>query len=547
MFKTTIAIAVLMMAGWATPAAAYPYIYVPDSGLGTLTVVNATTNTIVRTVPNLVGAYGVTVNHNGSRIYVTEGTNGKVIVLGQMEIDNPNQNPLIGTFSGLGDPVAVAVSPDGKRLFVADAQGDQAIEIYMPMLTLAGTYTAAGPGLSTFALGPAGRRLALASGSGTSGTVRLYTLDSGNHIDIALQSTPEAMTFSSNGATLWIATAGGLVAYNPATGNQTPIAIAGGAGAIAYSARAQAVYVAARSSNTVFVYPAAGGAPITISLSAVPTGLALSPDGTRAYVTLAGGMAVIDTSSHQVVKTVNFGQDPAVVGDFVGPGDIWAKNTVIASSAGRQVSATVTANDFLSRPLSFSVIQQPASGTLNFTPSTGDYVYTPPTGYSGIESFVWEATATSGSGSPTIPASDPITTTLLIKPTLSTFGAQKVNAGSTLGPLGFTLQGSIPLQVSITSTNKWVIDPTATQISSGCGTSTLNCTLTLTAGNAKGQGATVTVTATDPSGVATQQTFRVTINGSGSGGGGSLSWSLLLIFAGLAGLVFLRRRRYERV
>jgi DNA-binding beta-propeller fold protein YncE len=544
MFKTMIAVAALTMAGWATPAAAYPYIYVPDSSLGTLTVVDAATNTIVRTVSNLVGAYGVTVNPDGSRIYVTEGTNGKVVVLGQAEIDIPSLNPLIGTFSGLGNPVAVAVSPDGKRLFVADAQNDQAVEIYMPTLTLAGIYAAAGPGLSTFALDPAGRRLALASGSGNSGTVRLYTLDSGNHIDIALQSAPEAMTFSSDGATLWIATASGLIAYDPATGNQTPIAIIGGAGAIAYSARAQAVYVAARSSNTVFVYPAAGGAPITISLSAAPTGLALSPDGTRAYATFPGGMVVIDTSSHQVINIVNFGQNQAVDGDFVGPGDIWANNTLIASSVGRQISATVTANDFLSRPLSFNVIKQPANGTLNFTPSTGDYVYTPPAGYSRVESFVWEATATNGGGSPTVPASNPITTTLLIKPTLSTFSAQRAAAGSTLGPLGFTLQGSMPLQVSISSTNKRVIDSTAAQISSGCGTSTFNCTLTLTAGNAKGQTATVTVTATDPSGVATRQTFRVTINGSSGGGGGSLSWPLLIIFAGL---VFLRRRSYEHV
>lgn len=536
---------------WATPALAYPYVYVPDANAGTLSIIDASNNTILRTVPNLPNAYGVAVNHNGSRIYVTEGATGKVGVLGQAEIDNPNQNPVIGEFTQLGDPVAVAVGPMGKLLFVADSQSDQVTEINMPQFAIEHTYDAAGTGLSAIALDPAGRRVALASGTGSNSVVRVYAVDSDNYTDISLQSTPEALIFSSDGATLWITTGSGLVSYDLTGGNQSTTPVAGGAGAIDYSARQQAVYVASLSSDTVYVYPAAGGAPASITVNGLPTGVGLSPDGTRAYAMYAGGMDVIDTSTDQVVKTITFGQTgQAVAGHFIGPGEIWADNTVASAIVDYQISGTVTANDFLSRPLSYDVIEQPADGTFNFDQSTGAYTYTPPAGSSGVESFVWEATATSGAGSPTEPRSPPITATLVVRPTITLFSDQKVDPGSTVGPLSFTLQGSTPLDMTVTSSNTNVVDPANAQFSSGCGSdsSNLDCTLTLTVGNAQGRTATISVNATDPSGAVGTRTFTVTTTGSsGGGGGGSLSWLLLACLTALAGLVFRSRRRNEGI
>jgi len=551
MFRRVLFLAGALLGGmvWAAPALAYPYVYVPDANAGTISVVDASSNTILRTVSNLPNAYGVAVNHNGSRIYVTEGATGKVGVLGQAAIDNPNQNPVIGEFTQLGDPVAVAVGPMGKLLFVADAQGNQVTEINMPQLAIENTYDAAGTGLSAIALDPAGRRLALASGTGSNSVVRVYAVGSSNYVDVALQSTPKALIFSSDGATLWITTGSGLVSYNLTSGTQTTTPVAGGAGAIDYSARQQAVYVASLSSDTVYAYPAAGGAPAAITVNGLPTGVGLSPDGTRAYAMYAGGMDVIDTSTDQVVQSVTFGQThQAVAGHFIGPGEIWADNTVASAIVDYQVSGTVSANDFLSRPLSYDVIQQPADGTLNFNQSTGDYTYTPPAGSSGVESFVWEATATSGAGSPTEPRSPPITATLVVRPTITMFSDQTVDPGSTIGPLSFTLQGTTPLDVTVTSSNTNVVDPATAQFSSGCGTSSLSCTLTLTAGSAQGRTATVTVTATDPSGAVGTQTFKVTTTGSsGGGGGGGLSWLLLAFLAGLTGLVVPSRRRNEGI
>lgn len=548
MFKALTSVAALTAILWSGVASAYPYIYVPEASAGTVTVVDAQTNTIVRTLSSLKDAVGVAVNPDGSRAYVAQGTAGKVSVLETDLIASPNANPVIGQFTATGDLSSVTVGPQGKVLYVGDTQNGEVDAIDMSTLSKAGTYQPATTGLDAFALDPAARRLALASGSATSASaVRIYDLASGSHKDITLSAQPEALLFSSDGNTLWIATSQGFETYDIGTGAHSMTAVSGGVRALADSPRAGVLYLAGLSNPDIYAYPAAGGSPTTITLSANPMGLALSPDGSRLYVPRAGGLAVIDTSTDQLLTPVAFGTSPSVVGNFVGPGDIWAANSSVTTSVGQQLSDHVTASDYQSRPLSYEVISPPSRGTLNFTQSTGDYTYTPPSStYSGIQSVVWEAKASGGTGSPTLPSSRPVTTTILIHPSLSAFSDQKVDAGTTLGPFDFTLSGSTPLSVAVASSQKSVVDPSAAVISPGCGTTTLSCTLTLTAGADKGASAIVTVTATDPSGVTATQSFRVSINGGTSSGGGVLPWPVLAVLATLLLMVRTYRRTHGK-
>jgi len=544
MFKALTGVAALAAILWSGMASAYPYVYVPEAGAGKVTVLDAQTNTIVRTIPNVSNALSVAVNPDGSRAYISNGTAGTVTVFDTTLISNTNQNPIIGHYDGLGNVISLAVGPKGKELYVADAAKDQAIGIDMAASTYQGPYAAASSGLTAMALAPSGRALALASGSGSSFTVRIYDLTNGSYKDVTLSSQPESLLFSSDGNKLWIATAQGFDTYDLGNGSQSTTAVSGGVGAMAYSPRAGVLYVASLSNPDIYAYPAAAGSPTTITLSATPTGLALSPDGTRLYAPRSGGLTVIDTGTDQVATSVAFGTSPAAVGNFVGPGDIWADNSTANTNVGQQLSYHVAGNDYQNRVLSYDVISQPSRGTLNFTQSTGDYTYTPPSStYSGIQTMVWEAKAGGGTGSPTAPVSRPITTTILVHPGMTRFSDQQVDAGTTLGPFSFTLTGSTPFSVNVTSSNKTVVDPASAVVSPGCGTTTLSCTLTLTAGNNKGAGSVVTVTATDPSGLTATQSFRVSINGGTSGGGGgSLPWPVLVVLATL----FLMVRTYRR-
>ena len=109
---------------WTGAASAYPYVYVPEAGAGTVTVVDAQTNTIVRTISNLNNAVGVAVNPNGIRAYISRGTDAEVSVLATDLISDPNQNPVIGRYAGQGDFHAVAVGRQGKVLYIGDTQND---------------------------------------------------------------------------------------------------------------------------------------------------------------------------------------------------------------------------------------------------------------------------------------------------------------------------------------------------------------------------------------------------------------------------------------
>ena len=66
-------------------------------------------------------------------------------------------------------------------------------------------------------------------------------------------------------------------------------------------------YVANQASNTVSVIDRANptASPVTIKVVSSPRAIALSPDGTRAYVAGNGGVSVINTANNQVITTVS--------------------------------------------------------------------------------------------------------------------------------------------------------------------------------------------------------------------------------------------------
>ena len=87
---------------------------------------------------------------------------------------------------------------------------------------------------------------------------------------------------------------------NPTTSAQTGLTPMG----VAVSSTKS--YVANQGSNTVSVIDRANlaGTPVTINVVSAPRAIALSPDGTRAYVAGNGGVSVIDTATNQVIATV---------------------------------------------------------------------------------------------------------------------------------------------------------------------------------------------------------------------------------------------------
>lgn len=539
----------------AAPLAAQPLVYVTDPSANTVTAINSGTNTIERTMPGIEQARAVAISPDGTRVYVAaNGSSGAgiVAVIDGTKVSDHNVNPIINTIKVGGNPVALGYDAEAGLLYVADATSKQVNAYQLDGLDAANPEPSArysgGNSLDAMALSPSGQMLALASSQDHS--VTLYNLhaiaagQTGKSI-LALDSAPQAIGFSALGDKLWVATAGGFDVYTPATGTVVSTLLAGGTNSIVLAPRANHVYFGTDAGDVYMFTP---GSPIiaTIGTNGPVSGLALSADGTRLYVVQNCsncGLTVVDTATGQAIRQVVFGTAPKTAGQFAGPGDIYAANGSASGQAGEQLSASVTASDYSSRPLSYAQIQAPVQGQLSFN-STGDFTYSPPIGYSGIQSFVWEATALIGEGSPNEPRSRPITLTLNILPTLSTIGNQTGESGSTLGPLTFSITGTKPLVLKLNSSNSDLVDAGKIEVSAGCGTSSLSCSLQVPIKDVENGNSTITFTVIGPEGLTASSSFKITVgNGNNDSGGGAVTLFILGSLVLLAGLVFVRRRK----
>ncbi|MGH7057919.1 MAG: Ig-like domain-containing protein, partial [Acetobacteraceae bacterium] len=261
------------------------------------------------------------------------------------------------------------------------------------------------------------------------------------------------------------------------------------------------------------------------------------------------GAAVLATATGQMIRQVHFGVSPETAGQFAGPGAIYAPNAATAGRNGEQLSATIQASDYDNRGLSYSLIEPPAGGTLSFNAS-GDFAYTPPAGYSGVQSFVWQAAAGGGEGAPNDPVSRPVTETLAIRPSISAIGDQNADPDSTLGPLPFTIAGSVPFQFTAKSSNSDLVAANKIEVSAGCGTTSLSCSLTIPVKNVANGTTKITFAAVDPDGLAARTQFKIKVgngNNGDNGGGGLAPFGLgaLALLALLAAA--LRRGNHGRI
>src|SRR5439155_478525 len=105
--------------------------------------------------------------------------------------------------------------------------------------------------------------------------------------------------------------------------------------------------------GTISVLDTATNAVVTtVATGASPMGLALSPDGTRAYMvnscgtdatcsfTTGGTVSVLDTATNTVVATVPVGQSPVAFGEFIGPAPTPATTTTTTTQPASAPTTT---------------------------------------------------------------------------------------------------------------------------------------------------------------------------------------------------------------
>jgi YVTN family beta-propeller protein len=327
-----------------SPAYAAPFAYVPNSGDGTVSVIDTATNRVTATVTIGSGAYAIAVTKTRAyildveglaaidtasnqligrlsipqaravaatdaspRVYVSAGPRNVVVV-------DSDAHSVIGTIElGQREPAGIAVSPDGSRVYVAntyDGTERRKCSVTYDLfcdLTVSTIDTATN---SEVARTPIGDQL---SGVAVSHDGRLVYV---THIGIDRDTVFEPGNIYGL-LTVFASDLGGFFKrIRVIDGQGTPFAVAVG------SPSATAYVVA--GSHLKIIDPESGrvSADILIGNDTVPLyGVSVTPDGRRVYVPRIDNDTVvaIDTTTKSIIATIPVGHAPYAFGQFITP------------------------------------------------------------------------------------------------------------------------------------------------------------------------------------------------------------------------------------
>jgi YVTN family beta-propeller protein len=277
-------------------ALAQPMVYVANGG-NNISVVNMATQSVTSvppagaaTLPALVSPAALALSKDGSTLYVVSQSNNTVSLM------NTSTFAIEATLATGSYPAAVAVGPSGRAFYVAN-QADNTVSVYSTATNSLLKTITVGSGPSAFAFAPG--RVFVANQF--SNDVTVINGDLSVVGTFAAQAGPMSLAVSPNG---------------------------------------QYVYVANCYANTVTVYTTSGELIAEIDGFDYPNGLAVDATNNSLYITSGNGdtLSVVDLATNHVVKTIPTGILPS---------------GVAVSADGTQV--------FVSTELDFSLTQISAS------------------------------------------------------------------------------------------------------------------------------------------------------------------------------------------
>src|SRR5579864_4194769 len=89
------------------------YAYVANNGANTVSVINTTTNLIVKTIPVGTAPYAVAINQAGTLAYVTNTGSNNVSVI------STSTNAVTATIPVSSGPIDIALNPSGTTAYVS--------------------------------------------------------------------------------------------------------------------------------------------------------------------------------------------------------------------------------------------------------------------------------------------------------------------------------------------------------------------------------------------------------------------------------------------
>jgi YVTN family beta-propeller protein/autotransporter-associated beta strand protein len=303
--------AIVALSCGAAQAQSGPFLYVPNTISGNVSVVDTSTNLPVGSaVPVGTGPTTVGVTGDESFAYVTNQNINNVSVI------NTATNTVVTAIPVGAFPIGVAVSPDGKTAYVANQNSISVINTDTNTVVTAIPMGAFPVGV---AVSPDGKTAYVTNN--VSSTVSVINTATNTVVTaIGVGINPIGVAVSPDGKTVYVANqfSSSVSVINTAT-NTVVTAIGVGINPIgvAVSPDGKTAYVTNNVSSTVSVINTATNTVVTaIPVGAVPFGVAVSPDGKTVYVANPGSNSVtpIDTATNTAGAPIPVGTVPAFPG-----------------------------------------------------------------------------------------------------------------------------------------------------------------------------------------------------------------------------------------
>ena len=434
--------------GCAPNSANYPCVYVANSNDGTVSVINAITNTLIATDTVAVGLSpeGVAVTPNNASVYVANSGGGTVSVI------DTATNTVVATVQMQNFPCQIAITPDGAFAYVTEFLGDpapthqhralahapqqQALVLLEVIDTATNQVVSSIANLnapSAVAISPNGAFAYVADMCPPNDNPCVEVVSTSNNQIVTTVPIPAATPFSEG--SIAVTPDGSLVcvAVGVINGEVTDLAIAfittsnntllatldtqtvSGISFYGFATTPSGfLYAAAFNPDGVYlVNPASQKLVETIQAGAGPAGAALSPDGASVYVTDAGAagaigdtVSVINTKTNSVTSTITVGNDPQGVAGMQLPGAVLSPaplnfgSTTQPQLVGTSASLPVTLTNSGSAPLTITSIGFAGTNASEFTQNNNCGTALA-AGASCTISVTFTPTANGGSGSAT--------------------------------------------------------------------------------------------------------------------------------------------------
>jgi YVTN family beta-propeller protein len=291
---------------------------VPNNLSNTMTVINARTLRVVRTVPVGASPQHVTPSWDMRRLYVNNTAGNSLSVV------NPKTGRITKTI-GVTDPYNLYFTPDGKQAIVV-AERYRRLDFRDPRRwTLEESVHVPSPGIDHLDFSADGRFL-LASTEFSGWVYRVNVIKHRVTGKVHVGGLPVDVKAAPDGNVFYVANQGlnGVSLVDPHRMRRIGFIPTGdGAHGLCVSRDATRLYVSNRRGGSITVVSFAKRAKVaTWHVGGSPDMLQVSADGTQLWVSnrFSGTVSVIDTRSGKVVKRIAVGQSPHGLAYFPQPG-----------------------------------------------------------------------------------------------------------------------------------------------------------------------------------------------------------------------------------